>query len=170
MLIKLDLFVLDRVFQRAADWIEYLTGRNNFWLAKIFFFLFVCTGTVSGASIFLTRQEMSMRVLGGLVFLVFSTCVLFWQVIWKTYGDREKETGRGFVNPNRESLIHRTVRLTYLVFSIDIFVRICLSSVFAIGNIFISIACLEAFLCSYFNACTPKPPERELKRNLVPQT
>ena len=151
MLIKIDNWLFDKIFQPISDWFVDRTGRGTLWLASTCAYLFVA-GTIALTILF--ESTIFDKFLNALVCL----SVLY---VCRIYDRREQAWQK------RNALTKNPLRalpLTFLVRMVGILVTIFLfSDLFRANNdmnerIFRLITQL-AFLCSfYFAACETTPP------------
>lgn len=157
LLIKLDLAILDGFFQPIADWWMNLTGKTNFWISRLLWWIVIVAGTWE--TLFRMHREdglskapsyIVMCVIMGLVSLYFI-----------------------HLDTNEEALFRNTENARFLNFrrgpewGLLRVMTIVLSSYLASDNIiyfgWISdlwgtiVGAVTYPIALYFGACTPKP-------------
>ncbi len=156
MLEKLDLLILDNVFQTIADWWMDQTGKNNFWLARD-------TITLSAVLffVFVGFNLSSLNIVCGILVLP-----IFYKLVKSCEkAEKQSESFGKCMNPLRNFAPHgieRTVFVLLFILNTSFWVMRCLE--FGFGPPMRDIPSLLGFalyICGmYFAACTPKPPSR----------
>jgi hypothetical protein len=155
---RVDLFLLDRVFQPAADWVYDRFDRSCFWLAKICYWLVIMAWA---AELFYKQWWGSTS---SALFALFSFAALL------TIRGLEKEEENPLARAARRVLNHQRLyhphgvsRLIMLSIMIALLGPRILGMIQLDGGEFMGFISDWSFVAAlYFGACTPKP-RRPLK-------
>ena len=154
LLQKLDLAILDGLFQKIADWVNNRWGKSCFWLARVNYWIVIIAWA---AEIAFYREKLSIH---SVFFVLFSIGALWRIGEWEKMEKNPLESAaQRVLNPERISPFSRLIRLFnvfFLPFNIEWFVDF-----FAQGDVKALLIATNqfAFFCAfYFAACTPKPP------------
>ncbi|MEK7068401.1 MAG: hypothetical protein AAB964_01145 [Patescibacteria group bacterium] len=161
---KLDLAILDGIFQPMADWWRNRTGKSNFWIARMLWGVIITI--VGWVAIFYLQMESSVMVM----FVIMSAGMIG---VLANYNKDEKfyEHIRveSYFNWRRQFMPWGALRLfvTITLVAVSIYSITVWSNTPATDSPIIPLSVLyggAALIIGtlYFSACTPKPP-RPLK-------
>ncbi len=151
----IDDYLIDKVFQPAADWWTDRTGKSNFWLAKVSFWgALVC---FSAMFVFISGQSWLMFLL----FTLFGFWVLF-QIHEMEQLDRNAQSGKTLAaNSMRIDPSHFFIRnAIFVMMIVGFLLRIPMMLLLGFEWKYALHLLDDVFWLGllYFPACTPKPP------------
>lgn len=159
MLAKIDLWILDNIFQKVADFWTDRTGTSCFRLAVVVAMLFVGSAAWESAASILIKPGIQWFDL--IIFPVLS------YMIWKILMVRANLEGimseGKAMNPEREFYFAGVVRLFVLSFfpsDMARMVRVFTTSPIDWIGVIAGLSDISFVCFFYFIACTPKPPSR----------
>jgi hypothetical protein len=155
---KIDDFFFDKLFQPASDWFCDQTGRTPHWIAVII--AYICGALVMWQALVYPPDSWTSYIFDGIV--IFSIGAI---VIQNERADRRK--GAGFMNPLRQAIPMRLLRVfgfVFMFFSMTHF----FSPEVVVGKEIILMLRIVCFTCVlYFGACETKPPAPPKKKTTI---
>lgn len=137
-IIKFDVFLLFKIFQKFAHWFQEVTGKNNFWLARVV----LCLGLIGDVTLSVFFRWRIIELIIVLDMIVLALNLVSIQRSENVYGS----TNGKFLNP--EILNGAISRIMWIVIA-PLLILIFPPSI---------LYCVGILASNYFSACTPKPP------------
>src|SRR3989344_7197317 len=162
MLIRIDLWLLERL-EKFAHWFQKLTGKNCFWLSRIFI-IWGAMNFIGPHQLNILKENHKLTVL-ILIAGIVSVCAIG---LWRQSKRHEKEVlrmnERGHANSFKiTSFSFRIIWLLLAIFAIIIsliLLLLHLPSFKTYDAFFLLNYALSWVLYGYFSACDPLPPAK----------
>ena|ERR1700733_13506346 len=158
LFVRLDRFILEQVFERFAHWFQRLTGKTNFWLAKLSRYVLVLSTVVD-----IVLRSMRDNVLDVAILVFFS--VVFIPRFGMIIREMESRPLRGVRNDAAISPIWMCARMLAVLFLASSQIILVADMVYGVpfsrhvGEYWLrQIEFLSYDCLFYFIACTPLPP------------
>lgn len=164
---RLDLYILDHIFQPACDWWHNLTGKNNFWVARACIVVIFACRTLECALLLVRGTPMSF-VLPLLVFNTVALVLIFTPAlhIFEQRVLQNKKT----LNPARIFVPMGIFRMAISIFEVSLFlggtIELATNAyllgrklpvLYILSTVQEMCANIAWVTCLYFIACTMKP-------------
>lgn len=148
-MVRVDLWVLDMIFQRITDWVNNLIGLNCFGQARMLWRIALFNSMLI---VVISHHEM-IEMAFGMIVLVPLTYLNLWLV---HRDEKEHEKNPKFMNKRRVDS-HMRVFLFFFLFAPDI-INLRMIAVLLHVNIISAL---------YAGACTPRPPKPKTQTRLA---
>lgn len=134
----IDAFIIDRIFQPVADWWMSRTGKSNFWLARMFWWVYI---SVCGWRVIIDKDVRTL-----IFWLILSAVGLVMIRSFERMDTKDNFKVSTVLSPLRGSMLLMLIRLvSILMLVLPPIIRWTNLQ----GVLFLTLM--------YFSACTPKP-------------
>lgn len=154
---NLDDWLLDNVFQRFADWFQRLTGKDSFFLARVFVVIMVTMNSCERVFF----KNFSVPVASNIVVALMALIASY--VVASRYYRCELPTQ--CMNFMRNIMPVRILRV--FITGLLVWQIICTMVVTNVQMIVIGIYVASTMTYVYLIACSPKPPTKSRFRELI---
>ncbi len=168
---KLDLAILDGIYQPIADWVANTFGKSCFWLAKVMTWIFLIMASIAAAHVFTYGSALIGSGLTSKIYVFVLLCILGSiqlmriRILEKQDGSWEENIATRVMNTQR---MFNPYGLTRLILIALVIISAILGALYippnypaqsliwsVVNNLLFSTSFISTY---YFAACTPKPP------------
>jgi hypothetical protein len=162
MLQWVDGMIIDGIFQPVSDKFQRLTGKDCFFLSRVFFHL-ACVALLMdcGLMIFGPKSNLVDIFSSALIAAIAPLGIYF---VLMQGGPRTKE---GFINQERINPMFMVVRLLSSVHVVVYLAKVALGTYYANYTAFFVVYHVCVWGGFHFRACTPLPPQKSWARKAV---